>query len=94
MFRKRNDILNIILIYQQMPFHIRALTHENDDGSYTIIINKNISTERQKEAVLHELTHIQGNDFTNEEQADLLEKMLHAQKQNIVDLSEFEFFIA
>lgn len=45
-------------------------------------------------AVLHELTHIQGNDFTNEEQADLLEKMLHTQKQNIVDLSEFEFFIA
>lgn len=86
--------MNVILIYQKMPFHVRALTHKNDDGSYTIIINKNISTERQKEAVLHELTHIQGNDFTNEEQADLLEKMLHAQKQNIVDLSEFEFFIA
>lgn len=86
--------MNVILIYQKMPFHVRALTHKNDDGSYTIIINKNISTERQKEAVLHELTHIEGNDFTNEEQADLLEKMLHAQKQNIVDLSEFEFFIA
>ncbi len=45
-------------------------------------------------AVLHELTHIQDNDFTREEQADLLEKMIHTQKQNTVDLSEFEFFIA
>ena len=57
-----------------------------------IIINKNISSERQKEAVLHELTHIEGNDFSREIQADLLEKMIRAQKQNTVDLLEFEFF--
>ncbi len=86
--------MNIVLTYQILPFHIRALTHENEDGSYTILINTNLCHERQMAAVLHELTHIQGNDFTNEEQADLLEKMLHTQKQNIVDLSEFEFFIA
>ena len=86
--------MNIVLSYQILPFHIRALTHENEDGSYTILINTNLCHERQMAAVLHELTHIQGNDFTNEEQADLLEKMLHTQKQNIVDLSEFEFFIA
>lgn len=86
--------MNIVLTYQILPFHIRALTHENEDGSYTILINTNLCHERQMAAVLHELTHIQGNDFTNEEQADLLEKMIHTQKQNIVDLSEFEFFIA
>ncbi|WP_292017750.1 MULTISPECIES: hypothetical protein [unclassified Megasphaera] len=86
--------MNIVLTYQILPFHIRALTHENEDGSYTILINTNLCHKRQMAAVLHELTHIQGNDFTNEEQADLLEKMIHTQKQNIVDLSEFEFFIA
>lgn len=82
------------MIYHELPNTVHALTHANDDGSYTILINANLCHERQMAAVLHELTHIQGNDFTREEQADLLEKMLHSQKQNAVDLSEFEFFIA
>ena len=83
--------MNIILIYQQMPFHVRALTHKNDDGSYTIIINKNISTERQKEAVLHELTHIEGNDFSAESQATLLEEMVRRNNKGC-DLGKFNFF--
>lgn len=74
-----------------MPFHVRALTHKNDDGSYTIIINKNISTERQKEAVLHELTHIEGNDFSAESQATLLEEMVR-QNTDSCDVSKFNFF--
>lgn len=86
--------MNIVLIYHELPNTVHALTHANDDGSYTILINANLCYERQMAAVLHELTHIQGNDFTREEQADLLEKMIHTQKQNTVDLSEFEFFIA
>lgn len=86
--------MNIVLIYHELPNTVHALTHANDDGSYTILINANLCHERQMAAVLHELTHIQGNDFTREEQADLLEKMIHTQKQNTVDLSEFEFFIA
>lgn len=86
--------MNIILSYHDLPSAISAFTHANDDGSYTILINANLCHERQMAAVLHELTHIQGNDFTREEQADLLEKMIHMQKQNTVDLSEFEFFIA
>lgn len=86
--------MNIILSYHDLPPAISAFTHANDDGSYTILINANLCHERQMAAVLHELTHIQGNDFTREEQADLLEKMIHTQKPNTVDLSEFEFFIA
>ncbi len=86
--------LSIILVYQDMPSAVRALTHANDDGSYAILINSRLCYERQIEAVLHELTHIQGNDFTSEEQADLLEQMLHTQKQYNVDLSEFVFFTA
>lgn len=74
-----------------MPFHIRALTHKNEDGSYTIIINKNISAERQKEAVLHELTHIEGNDFSAEAQATLPEEMVR-QNTDSCDVSKFNFF--
>lgn len=83
--------MNIILIYQKMPFHIRALTHKNEDGSYTIIINKNISAERQKEAVLHELTHIEGNDFSAEAQATLLEEMVRRNTDSC-DVGKFNFF--
>lgn len=85
--------MNIVLTYQILPYHVRALTHENEDGSYTILINKNISLELQKEAVLHELTHIHGNDFSRDIQADLLEKLLHAQ-QSAPDLRDVEFFVA
>lgn len=74
-----------------MPFHVWALTHKNDDGSYTIIINKNISTKRQKEAVLHELTHIEGNDFSAESQATLLEEMVRKNTEEC-DVGKFNFF--
>jgi len=36
---------------------------ENPDGSYTILINAKMSSERQKEAYLHALDHIQNHDF-------------------------------
>ena len=36
---------------------------ENPDGSYTILINAKMSSERQKEAYLHALDHIENHDF-------------------------------
>ena len=36
---------------------------ENPDGSYTILINAKMSSERQKEAYLHALNHIENHDF-------------------------------
>lgn len=36
---------------------------ENADGSYTILINAKMSSERQKEAYLHAVDHIQNHDF-------------------------------
>ncbi len=86
--------MNIILTYQKLPGSIGALTHTNSDGSYTIVVNKNMCKDRQIHAVLHELAHIQGNDFARtEEEADMIEKMLHEDGRSL-DLSEFQFFIA
>lgn len=86
--------MNIVLLYYNLPSAITALTHVNDDGSCTILINKNVCKKRQLQGVLHELSHIERNDFTSEEQADLLEKMLHAHDEMDIDLSQFQFFIA
>ena len=40
--------MSIVLTYQLLPPRIKALTHDNQDGSYTIIINNNISIELQR----------------------------------------------
>lgn len=86
--------MNIILHYCLMPCEIKAFSRENTDGSYVIFVNTSHSHETQMNAVLHELCHIQGNDFSRDEQADLLEKMLHGYSWDALDLSQFEFFVA
>lgn len=85
--------MNIVLLYRDLPGRVRALTNKNDDGSYTIIINARCSWEVQKAAVLHELMHIKGNDFSEDVQADLLERLLHDQPES-TELTDFRFFIA
>ena len=85
--------MNIILVYQDMPYHVRALTHINEDGRYNINVNSQCSWEMQKAAVLHELMHIKGNDFSAEIQADLLEKLLHNQDLD-TEIDDFQFFVA
>lgn len=85
--------MNIVLLYRDMPGRVRALTNKNDDGTYTIIINARCSWEAQKAAVIHELMHIKGNDFSADIQADMLEKMLHNQ-DNMAEIDDFQFFVA
>nr|DAF77654.1 MAG TPA: IrrE N-terminal-like domain [Caudoviricetes sp.] len=85
--------MNIILLYKDLPYSVSALTHENDDGSYTIMVNSRLTHKRQINAVIHELQHISVDDFTREEHANLIENLAH-QKCNEVNLNRFEFFIA
>ena len=85
--------MNVILLYKDLPYSVSALTHENDDGSYTTIVNSRLTHKRQINAVLHELQHISVDDFTREEHANLIESLTH-QKRNRVNLKGFEFFIA
>lgn len=42
----------IILTYQDLPSHVSALVHENSDDSYTIIVNRNLSDDGKKKAIL------------------------------------------
>lgn len=65
------DDVNMQLI--KMPCKIRAAVTVNDDGSYTLFVNKNISIEQQREAVLHELRHIENGDLFCEDTADEIE---------------------
>ena len=51
-----------------VPFPVNSvggMVMPNPDGSFSIYINSNLSQERQKEALDHELDHIRNNDFYN-----------------------------
>ena len=45
-----------------LPCKIKAFSSKNEDGSYTIILNKRLSYEQNMDSFLHELTHIAKGD--------------------------------
>ena len=51
---------------------------ENEDGSYTIFIDKNISDENKKKHFIHALKHIYNDDLCNKDySANEIESMTH-----------------
>ena len=46
-----------------MPTRIRSFSSKNDDDSYDVFVNSNLSLEERKEAYAKELKHIENNDF-------------------------------
>jgi Zn-dependent peptidase ImmA (M78 family) len=53
----------IIVTYQDLPPSVPAVVQQNPDDSYTIIINDNLSDEKKRLAMKHELNHIVGDDL-------------------------------
>ena len=53
------------IVLTQLPGKAREVVAANEDGSYTIFVEDTLSPEYKQKAVLHALTHIQGNDFSN-----------------------------
>lgn len=69
--------MNVTLLYAKLKPSQTAVVRENEDGSYTILINKNKCPERQIQGVLHELAHIKNDDFSSDLHADMVESLLH-----------------
>mgnify|MGYP001161896812 CR=1 FL=1 len=59
--------------FYKLPYTVEALCTCNIDDSHTIIVNDRLSPERQKEVVLHELEHIENDDFNNGLSIDKIE---------------------
>lgn len=68
--------MNINIILANLPKHIHAMTKLNEDDTYTILLDANLSREQAIKELLHELSHIKGDDFSSETQATLLEGMV------------------
>ena len=56
-------MLNIKTWLVDMPIEIKGACSKNEDGTYDIFINENISEEEKKKAYAHELKHIENGDF-------------------------------
>lgn len=50
--------------------------YHNPDDTYTIFIDANLSDEKQRKVFLHEMQHIQENDFEKEDVQEI-EKVAH-----------------
>ena len=72
------DYIN--LVYQSMPYKVKAVSTENADGGYTIFVNQNLTYEIQYQAIKHELWHIAQDDFSRDNigDVDAIEQVAHA----------------
>lgn len=59
------------------------LVTENEDGSYTILINARLSYEGQLHAYEHAMKHINSNDFGKED-VQKIEAVAHSQEQPLI----------
>ena len=66
----------ITCILENLPTTIRSFCRENPDGSYTVVINARLTLEGARAAFRHELSHINGGDFTDAD-TDEIENARH-----------------
>lgn len=57
----RGILYNVILLND--AYGVPGSVWHNSDDSYTIFIDAKLSKEKQKKVFLHEMKHIQENDF-------------------------------
>lgn len=79
----------VIITYQPLPRSVPALVHENDDTSYTIIINDALSDAAKKKAAIHELRHIERGDLGSEQDVNHVEASCHKNDNSKKVLREY-----
>lgn len=55
------------VVLENMPTRIKAYSRENEDDSYTIVLNARHCTEQQRKSFHHEIKHILRNDHIAED---------------------------
>lgn len=91
-FRSDQTYMNINILIAKLERGVDALTRVNEDGSYTILVNSNLSEYKAKKAILHEIFHIKNDDFSEHQHASLLERMLHESNYLEDELEGINFY--
>lgn len=68
--------MEYIIMFKDLPTTIKALTVNNEDDTYTIIVNSKLNYEQQHKSFEHELLHINSCDF-NKFDVDKIECNAH-----------------
>lgn len=55
----------VYIYYVDMPCSVASNLAQNPDGSYTLYLNSRLTCEKQLKGFLHELRHLENNDFDN-----------------------------
>lgn len=61
---------------EPLPARIRAFCVEKDDW-YTIVINELLEPSERLKAFVHEMSHIENDDFRSEADVDVIERLRH-----------------
>lgn len=71
--------------FMDLPCRIKGYVSKNEDDTHTIILNSKLSIEQNMKTFLHELSHIENNDFekptVNEAEGIKSELQCHLQKK-------------
>ena len=68
--------VNIVLI--DFPTRGKEMITENEDGSFTVLINARLSYEEQIKAYEHAMRHVENADFTKKD-VQIIESNTHNQ---------------
>ncbi len=58
-----------------LPLTVNALVVQDSENFYNIYVNAGLSHEKQQQAILHELRHIQRDDFYSDKEIEDIEAM-------------------
>jgi hypothetical protein len=85
-------VLVINLIYCDLP-NAKAVSEESEDvDTHNIYINKNLSHDRMREEIKHELMHIINDDFYLDEHVNLVERMVRMSQLEDYELGQIDFY--
>lgn len=69
---------NCITIFQNLPYKIKGFAvYNSNDDYYTIVLNSRLSHDQNLKTYIHELKHINNNDFFSDLDVSMIEACAH-----------------
>ena len=66
--------MDMIVRIIRLPLTVKGITVPDESGNYNIYINKDLSHETQVDTYIHELNHIENDDFYADKPISVIEK--------------------
>lgn len=84
--------LVVNIIYCDLP-HVNAVLEKYEDiDTYNLYINKNLSHDRMREEIKHELIHIINDDFNVDYHVNIVEHRVRMSQVEDEALNEIDFY--